>query len=112
MQAAIVIMVALSGLGCHHKSCHARCGPTFPCTPQVRYAIEYATLVEPSFYNPCRGFSETCLRMGCARDGWGPSAGGYVGCFAGGAIGCGCGIDRFPEHGSRPGTGFLGLPGH
>jgi hypothetical protein len=98
MQAAIVMVVALSGLGCHHKSCEmpAACAPTFPCVDQARYAIDYSTIVEPSVYSPCRGPSYTCIRQGSARDGWGPSAGGYVGCFAGGAIGCGCG--RYPHH--------------
>jgi hypothetical protein len=98
MQAAIMMIVALSGLGCNHKSCEmpASCAPTFPCVDQARYAIEYSTIVEPSVYSPCRGPSYTCIREGRARDGWGPSAGGYAGCFAGGAIGCGCG--RFPHH--------------
>jgi hypothetical protein len=97
MQAVILMMVALNGLGCHHKSCDLSCRPNFPCVDQARYAIEYSTLVEPSFYNPCRGFGGPCARPGRARDGWGPSSGGYVDCFAGGAIGCGCG--RYPHHG-------------
>ena len=94
MQTTIVMLIALSGLGCHHKPCHSVCFP--PCTPYQLHATEYATLVEPSFYNPCRGSG--CASTSCTRDGWGPWSGGYVGCYAGAAVGCGCGVERFPRH--------------
>lgn len=96
MQATVVMLIALSGLGCHHKSCHSVCFPPASCAADVRYAVVYETVVEPSLYNPCRGAG--CVSTSCTRAGWGPSTGGYVGCYAGGAIGCGCGMERFPSH--------------
>jgi hypothetical protein len=100
MQATFVMLLALSGLGCHHKSCDVNCASTY-CVPSYcdtspRYAIEYETVVEPSCYSCCYTNCNGCVRVGCARDGWGPGSGGYVGCYAGGAIGCGC--HRFPPH--------------
>lgn len=99
MQATIVMLIALGGLGSHHKSCEPRCEPTF-CGQSPLAAIEYSTLIEPSCYNPCSGPGYGLQGRGCARDGWGPASGGYVGCYAGGAIGCGCGhgIERFPRN--------------
>ena len=99
MQAAIVMMMALTGLGCHHKSCDVTCVPSY-CVTDVRYATEYSTAVEPSCYSPCYTNCNGCYRTGCAHDGWGPSSGGYIGCYAGGAVGCGS--SRFPHH-----TGLL-----
>jgi len=99
MQASIVMLIALSGLGCHHKSCDVGCysasfGPV--ACESSRYAIEYATMVEPSCYNCCRtNCNSGCSVIGYARDGWGPLAGGYDGCYAGGAVGCGS--SRFPR---------------
>ena len=72
MQGTIVMLMALSGLGCHHKSC------------DVAYV--------PSYYG-----TGACSSTGYAHDGWGPSSGGYDGCYAGGAVGCGS--SRFPCHG-------------
>ncbi len=95
MQATIVMLIALGGLGSHHKSCEPRCAPCF-CGTSPLAAIEYATIIEPSCYNPCRGSGP--LGRGCAHDGWGPYSGGYVGCYAGGAIGCGCRVERYPPH--------------
>ncbi len=95
MQATIVMLIALGGLGCHHRSCAvASVAPC--CSTAAHFATVYTTVVEPSCYNPCYGCGYGCLRGGCAWDGWGPSSGGYVGCYAGGAIGCGC--SRFPPH--------------
>ncbi len=104
MQVTTIMLIALSGLGCHHKICGANQAPancfTAACWDS-RFAIEYATIVEPSCYNPCYsgccGAGDNCLPIGCARDGWGPVSGGYVGCYAGGAVGCGS--SRFPPHG-------------
>jgi hypothetical protein len=97
MQATIVMLIALSGLGVHHKDCEPRCAPHF-CGQSPLAAIEYCTVIEPSCYNPCCAGPYGDLGRGWARDGWGPLSGGYVGCFSGGAIGCGCGIQRFPRH--------------
>ncbi len=95
MQATILMLLALSGLGCHHKSCDDSCVPSY-CDTGAQYAIEYSTFVEPSCYNPCYGCGCNKPGVGYTRDGWGPASGGYVGCYAGGAIGCGC--SRFPHH--------------
>jgi hypothetical protein len=94
MQSTIVILLALSGPGCHHKLCST---PFEDCCATAElYAIDYETVVEPSCYNPCYGCCYDRLRGVSTRDGWGPAAGGYVGCFAGGAVGCGS--TRFPHH--------------
>jgi hypothetical protein len=45
MQATIVILMALSGLGCHHKSCDVTCVPSY-CVTGERYATECSTVVE------------------------------------------------------------------
>ncbi len=102
MQATLVFLVALSGLGCHHKSCNTACAPKFDCSSACNrggFATEYSTLVEPSCYSccytDCNSGGYGCNRMGYARDGWGPASGGYAGCFAGGAVGCGG--SRFPR---------------
>ncbi len=95
MQATIVMLMALSGLGSHHKECQPRCAPHF-CGQSPLAATDYCTVIEPSCYNPCRGCGDP--GRGCALDGWGPLSGGYVGCYAGGAIGCGRGVERFPRH--------------
>ena len=71
MQGTIVMLMALSGLGCHHKSC------------DVVYV--------PSYHG-----TGACSGTGYAHDGWGPSSGGYDGCYAGGAVGRGS--SRFPCH--------------
>ncbi len=99
MQATIVMMMALSGLGCHHKSCEVATAPSCCCV-EVGFGTEYSTAVEPSCYSPCYTNCNGCYATGCTCDGWGPSGGGYVGCYAGGAVGCGC--SRSPHH-----TGLL-----
>ena len=71
MQGTIVMLMALSGLGCHHKSC------------DVVYV--------PSYHGTGAGSG-----TGYAHDGWGPSSGGYDGCHADGAVGRGS--SRFPCH--------------
>jgi hypothetical protein len=93
----MVMLFALSGLGSHHMDCPPRCVPHF-CGQSPLAAIQYCTVIEPSLYNPCRGFSYCGVARGWVHDGWGPLSGGYVGCYAGGAIGIGCGIERFPRH--------------
>ncbi len=95
MQVTMVMLMVLSGLGCHHKPSDATCVPAY-CGTRSLYATEYATVVEPSCYNKCRGCGDGGVGVGCARDGWGPSSGGYIGYYAGGAVGCGC--SRFPHH--------------
>ena len=95
MHATFLMLVALTGLGCHHKSCDLTCVPSY-----YGFGTEYLTSVEPSCYSPCYTNCNGCFATGCTRDGWGPSGGGYVGCFAGGTVGCGGG--RFPHH-----TGLL-----
>ncbi len=102
MQGTILMLMALSGLGCHHKSCDVACVPSCYGTGACdggRYATEYSTMVEPSCYSgcytDCNSSNYGCSSTGYARDGWGPSSGGYDGCYAGGAVGCGS--SRFPR---------------
>ena len=68
MQTTIVMLLALSGLGCHHKPCDSACFPPPPCATDLRYAVDYETVVEPSLYNPCRG-------AGCLSTSWTRAAG-------------------------------------
>jgi len=97
MQATIVMLIALSALGSHHKGCEPRCGPHF-CGQSPLAAVGYCTVIEPSCYNPCCAGRYGDLGRGCARDGWGPLSGGYVGCYVGNAIGCFRGVERFPRY--------------
>jgi hypothetical protein len=97
MQVTFAMLIVLSGLGSHHKDCQPRCGPHF-CGQSPLAAIEYCTVIEPSCYNPCCAGPQGFQGQGCAHDGWGPLSGGYVGCYGGGALGCGCGIERFPRN--------------
>jgi hypothetical protein len=91
------MLIALSGLGSHHKACEPRCVPHF-CGQSPLAAIQYCTVIEPSCYNPCCAGPYGDLGRGCAHDGWGPLSGGYVGNYAGGAIGRGYGVERFPRY--------------
>ena len=55
MQGTIVMLMALSGLGCHHKACDTAYAPSCysgGCYGGC-YATEYSTVVEPSCYSAC-----------------------------------------------------------
>ncbi|MGZ3472091.1 MAG: hypothetical protein ACXWO1_20595, partial [Isosphaeraceae bacterium] len=59
MQGTIVMLMALSGLGCHHKSCDVAYAPSCysgSCYSGCYggcYSGDYATIVEPSCYSSC-----------------------------------------------------------
>src|SRR5262249_26772519 len=86
MQGTMVMLMALSGLGCHHKACDtayvSSCysgGCYGGC-----YASGYSTIVEPACYSACYS---GCY-SGC-YGGYG-GYGGYAGCYGGGCYGGGC----------------------
>jgi hypothetical protein len=79
MQGTIVMLMALSGLGCHHKSCDVAYVPSYYGTGGCYggcYGGGYATVVEPSCYSGCysSGYS------GCYSSGY---SGGYDSCYSG-----------------------------
>src|SRR5512135_1753178 len=93
MQGTIVMLMALSGLGCHHKSC----GPAYaPACYSSCYggcyggiaAVGYTTYVAPACYSA--GYSTCyggCYGLGASYGGWGGWDGCYGGCYGGGG-GC------------------------
>src|SRR5208337_3920538 len=88
MQGTIVMLMALSGLGCHHKSCDVAYVPSYYGTGACYggcYGGGYATVVEPSCYSGCysSGYS------GCYSSGYGGCYGGcYDSCYSGRRHGC------------------------
>ena len=72
MQGTIVMLMALSGLGCHHKSCDVAYAPPYYGTGACYggyYDGGYATVVGPSCYSDCY-------------------SSGYSGCYSIGYGGC------------------------
>ena len=88
MQGTIVMLMALSGLGCHHKSCDVAYVPPYYGTGACYggcYDGGYATVVGPSCYSGCysSGYS------GCYSIGYGGCYGGcYDSCYSGCYGGC------------------------
>jgi len=91
MQGTIVMLMALSGLGCHHKSCDVAFAPS--CYSGAcyggGYATDYATVVEPSCYSGCysSGYSG-CYSSGSNGCYGGGYSSGSGGCYGGGYDGC------------------------
>ncbi len=76
MQGTVMMLMALSGLGCHNKGCDmVYAPPTYSCYSSGCYANVYPSYVSPQSYTGCY-------------------AGGYSGCYAtvydGGCFGGGC----------------------
>ena len=76
MQGTVMMLMALSGLGCHNKGCDVvYAAPTYSCYSSGCYANVYPSYVSPQSYTGCY-------------------AGGYSGCYAtiydGGCFGGGC----------------------
>jgi hypothetical protein len=97
MQGTIVMLMALSGLGCHHKSCEVAFAPSYFTSGACYsgcYGDGFSTVVEPSCYSSCysSGYS------GCYNVGYGDAFGccggyGYDDCGYGGCGGYrGCGL--------------------
>ncbi len=54
MQGTVVMLIALSGLGCHHKSCDvAYAPPSFSCFGGGCYANVYPSYVAPGDFSGC-----------------------------------------------------------
>ena len=80
MQGTVMMLMALSGLGCHNKGCDvAYAAPTYSCYSSGCYANVYPSYVSPQSYTGCYtgGYS------GCYGDIYGG------GCFGGGCYGGG-----------------------
>jgi hypothetical protein len=82
MQGTVVMLMALSGLGCHNKSCDAiYAPPTYGCFGGGCYANVYPSYTSPQSFTGCYtgGYS------GC----YATYYGGDGGCFGGGCYGGG-----------------------
>ena len=116
MQGTIVMLMALSGLGCHHKSCDVAYAPSYydtgACYSGSCYGGGYATVVEPSCYSGCYSSGYGCYG-GC----YGGYDGCYSGCYGGGYDSCysgrrhGCFLSRL-FHCFGGGGGFGHFGGH
>lgn len=87
MQGTLVMLVALSGLGCHNKGCDIAYGPpTFSSCFGVGYgcyADAYPGPVTPACYAGCYGGGYS----GCYGGWYGGYSGCYGGCYGGGCYG-------------------------
>src|SRR5208283_3192838 len=91
MQGTIVMLMALSGLGCHHKSCDVAYVPSYYGTGACYggcYGGGYATVVEPSCYSGCYSSSYSCYGGGYDSCYSGCYGGGYDSCYSGRRRGC------------------------
>jgi hypothetical protein len=97
MQGTVVMLMALSGLGCHNK-CYdvVYAPPTYGCFGGGCYANVYPTYVAPSSFTGCyaggySGCYSGCYGGGCYGGGWGSC---YSACYGGGYWGGhhGCGL--------------------
>src|SRR5271165_3087587 len=80
MQGTVMMLMALSGLGCHNKGCDvAYAAPTYGCYSSGCYANVYPGFVSPQSYTGCY----TGCYSGCYADVYGG------GCFGGGCYGGG-----------------------
>lgn len=109
MQGTLLMLVALSGLGCHNKGCDvAYVTPTYAsCYSGGCYANWYPGPVMPSCYSGCyTGGYSGCYGGGC-YGGWGGSCfgswngGSFASCYGGGCYtgfhrryGCGLGLGK------------------
>jgi hypothetical protein len=83
MQGTIVMLMALSGLGCHNKSCYvAYAPPTYGCFGGGCYANVYPADYVAPVYSGCYTSCYSGCYGGC-YGGW------YGGCYGGGHHGCG-----------------------
>ena len=73
MQGTIVMLMALSGLGCHHTGCGPAVAPCYDGCYGNTVPMCYTTYVAPSCYSACYSL---CY------------SGSYTGCFGGGRRGC------------------------
>ena len=93
MQGTVLMLVALSGLGCHNKSADVVfTPPAFGCYGGGSYASIYAAGVAPSCFSSCYTSSYSgCYSSGCYGGGCygGCYSSCYSGLYDGGHHGCG-----------------------
>jgi hypothetical protein len=109
MQGTVMMLMALSGLGCHNKGCDVvYAAPTYSGYSSGCYANVYPSYVSPQSYTGCyaggySGCYATIYDGGCF--GGGCYGGGlsscYAGCYGGGHHGCGLLARLFSHCGSR-----------
>ena len=82
MQGTFLMLVALSGLGCHNKSADmVFAPPAYGCYGGGSYASIYAAGVAPSCFSSCYATSYSgCFGGGCYGGGYG---GCYSSCYSG-----------------------------
>jgi hypothetical protein len=86
MQGTVIMLMALSGLGCHNKSCDVAYGPpAYSCFSGGCYANVYPDYVSPSCYSGCFSSSYS----GCYSSYYGSCYGGCYSGNYGGHHGCG-----------------------
>jgi hypothetical protein len=90
MQGTVVMLIALSGLGCHHKSNYVAYGPpSYSCFGGGCYANVYPSdYVSPSCYSGCFSSNYSGCYGACYGGCYGVGYSGYAGGY-GGHHGCG-----------------------
>ena len=122
MQGTVMMLMALSGLGCHNKGCDVvYVAPTYSCYSSSCYANVYPNFVSPQSYTGCYvgGYSGCyanvygggCFGGGCYGGGLSSC---YSSCYGGRHHGCGllaklfscCGAKRHGCYGGGYGGGY------
>ncbi len=130
MQGTVLMLMALSGLGCHNKSCNViYAPPTYGCFGGGCYANVYPNYVSPQSFTGCYtgGYSGCyasyyggggCFGGGCYGGGYSCYSGCYGGGYSGGGHhGCGllsrlfgcCGRKHFGYYNSSYYAGAYGM---
>ena len=97
MQGTVMMLMALSGLGCHNKGCDVvYAAPTYSGYSSGCYANVYPSYVSPQSYTGCyaggySGCYATVYDGGCFGGGCygGGRSSCYSSCYGGGHHGCG-----------------------
>ena len=119
MQGTVMMLMALSGLGCHNRGCDlVYASPTYGGFPSSCYANAYPSYVSPQAFTGCyaggySGCYATVYGGGCYGGGCfggGCYGGGYSSCYSacygGGHHGCGILARLFSCCGKRYGHGY------
>jgi hypothetical protein len=113
MQGTVMMLMALSGLGCHNKGCDVvYAAPTYSCYGGGCYANVYPSYVSPQSYTGCYAggysgcyadvYSGGCFGGGCYGGGHSSC---YSACYGGGHHGCGLLSKLFGCGGRKHGHG-------
>jgi hypothetical protein len=111
MQGTVVMLIALSGLGCHHKSCDvAYAPPSYSCFSGGCYANVYpSAYVAPSCYSGCYSSSYSgCYGGGCYGGGYSGGYGGHHGCGLFAKLFSCCGGGKYSSYGYDDSFAFGG----